>query len=348
MLIALHFMYRFLFMNRFYQKIVSTAQSFYNVQAFSLGLVTLTVTLTGGTAVAGSFSGPTLDASNPFDPGIPGFVGPDGAGKVTPNNFVNPIFVGFATEVKDYSPAPGVIASFSNPAKALGAVTSQFDDVVSLGELTPDQLDALVSPGQITLGFDSRIRNGPGADFAVFENGFEFSGGTFAELAYVEVSSDGINFARFPSTSLTPNPVSSFGVVDSTDIFNLPGKHVNNAFVDDITGEVISDSFGTPFDLESLNSDQLVTNGLLNLNQINFVRLVDIPGRGDFLDAFGRPIFDPFPTSPGGGGFDLEAIGVINTTPIPEPSTLFGTCAAIGLGAWLKIPKKNGRSTNNV
>ncbi|MBG1262162.1 PEP-CTERM sorting domain-containing protein, partial [Nostoc commune] len=240
--------------------------------------------------------------------------------------------------VKDYSPAPGVVPSFSNPAKALGAVTAQFDDVVSLGELTADQLNAGVAPGQITLGFDSIIRNGTGADFAVFENGFEFSGGTFAELAYVEVSTDGINFARFPSTSLTPNPVGSFGVVDSTDIFNLAGKHVNNG----------SDSFGTPFDLETLKTDSLVTSGLLNLNQINFVRLVDIPGRGDFLDVSGRPIFDPYPTSPGGGGFDLEAIGVINATQVLEPSTLFGTCAAIGLGAWLKRHKKNGGSINNA
>ena len=335
-------------MNHFCRKIASTVQRLNNLQTFSLGLATLTVALTGGTAVAGSFSGPTFDPSNPFDPGVPGFVGPDGPGKVTPNNFVNPIFVGFATEVKDYSPAPGVVPSFSNPAKALGAVTAQFDDVVSLGELTADQLDAGVTPGQITLGFDSIIRNGTGADFAVFENGFEFSGGTSAELAYVEVSTDGINFARFPSTSLTPNPVGSFGVINSTDIFNLAGKHVNNAFVDDITGEVISDSFGTPFDLETLTTNSLVTSGLLNLNQINFVRLVDIPGRGDFLSFSGNPIFDPYPTSPGGGGFDLEAIGVINATQVPEPSTLFGACAAIGLGTWLKKQKKNFGSTNNV
>ncbi|NEO59670.1 MAG: calcium-binding protein [Moorea sp. SIO4G2] len=268
------------------------------------------------------FSKSTFDPTNPFDPGVPGFVGSDGPGKVTEKNFLNPIFVGFATGVEDYSPAPGVIADFSDPNKALGEVTAKFDDVVSLGELSQEQIDDGVTPGQITLTFDVPIGNGKGADFVVFENGFDFGGGTFAELAYVEVSTDGSNFARFPSISLTSEPVDSFGVVDSTEIFNLAGKHVNNAFVDNTTGEVSGDSFGTPFDLEDLSKDSLVKSGLLDLNEINFVRLVDIPGSGAFLDAKGNPIFDPFPQSPGGGGFDLDAIGVINEAD--DDQTLIG------------------------
>lgn len=268
------------------------------------------------------FSNSTFDPTNPFDPGVPGFIGSDGPGKVTEKNFVNPIFVGFATGVEDYSPAPGVAADFSDPNKALGEVTAEFDDVVSLGELSNEQIDAGVAPGQVTLTFDTTIGNGKGADFAVFENGFELDGGTFAELAYVEVSTDGTNFARFPSISLTPEPVDSFGAVDSTQIFNLAGKHVNNAFVDDTTGELSGGSFGTPFDLEDLSKEPLVENGLLDLDEINFVRLVDIPGSGDFLDSEGNPIFDPFPQSPGGGGFDLDAIGVINEAADNE--TLIG------------------------
>jgi hypothetical protein len=335
-------------MNRFYQKIATTAKRLNNLQILRLSLAALTVVLTEGAALAGPFSRSTSDPTNPFDPGVPGFVGPSGPGQVTEDNFINPIFVGFATGFQDYLPAPGVVPGFSNPVRALGPVTARFDDVVSLGELFPDQLDAGAAPGQITLTFDSIIRNGLGADFAVFENAFEFAGGTSAELAYVEVSTNGINFARFPSISLTPEPVGSFGVVDPTNIFNLAGKHVNNVFVDETTGEVISDSFGTPFDLENLNNDPLVTSGLLNLNQINFVRFVDIPGRGDFLDAFGNPIFDPYPTSPGGGGFDLEAVGVINATPVPEPTGLLGTSAALGLGVLLKRRKNNRGSTNKA
>ncbi len=268
------------------------------------------------------FSNSTFDPTNTFDAGIPGFVGSDGPGQVTSDNLLNPIFIGFATGVVDYSPAPGVIADFSNPNVSLGAVTAQFDDVVSLGELTKEQIDAGLTPGQITLSFDLTIGNGRGADFAVFENGFDFAGGTFAELAYVEVSSDGVNFARFPSISLNSQPVDSFGVIDSSEVFNLAGKHVNNAFVDDTTGELSGASFGTPFDLEDLKEDPLVINNLVDLNEINFVRLVDIPGSGDFLDAQGNPIFDPFPQSPGAGGFDLDAIGVINEAD--EDETLIG------------------------
>ena len=44
------------------------------------------------------------------------------------------------------------------------------------------------------------VYNGNGNDFTVFENGFN---NTFLELAFVEVSSDGINYFRFPSKSKT-------------------------------------------------------------------------------------------------------------------------------------------------
>lgn len=127
----------------------------------------------------------------------------------------------------------------------------------------------------------------------------------------MEVSTDGVNFARFPSVSLTSDPVDAFGTIDSTEVFNLAGKHINSVFADE-TGELSGLSFGTPFDLEDLTTDPSVVNGLLDLDEINFVRLVDIPGSGDFLDSQGNPIFDPFPTPLEPGGFDLEAIGVIN------------------------------------
>lgn len=84
----------------------------------------------------GPFSNSNLDPTNIFDPGVPGFIGPDGAGQATEDNFVNPLFVGFATEVIDYSPAPGVSADFSDPTLALGEVTAESVDIVSLGELT--------------------------------------------------------------------------------------------------------------------------------------------------------------------------------------------------------------------
>jgi hypothetical protein len=259
----------------------------------------------------GPYSGSTEDLGK-IDSGIPGFVGPDGAGKVTPNNSVNPIFVGWATGVESYQPAPGVDAQWQTPEKALGPVTGEAIDIVSLGDLDQSQIDAGVAPGQITLSFDTGIRNGAGADFAVFENGFDNRGGIFGELAYVEVSSDGTNFARFESDSLTGEPVAAQQVLDPTGIYNLAGKHQNNA--SEFQGEFFGSSWGTPFDLETLANNPLVISGQVDLNAIRFVRLIDIPGTGSFLDATGDPIYDSWPTTQpiASGGSDWDAIGVIH------------------------------------
>ena len=263
---------------------------------------------------SGPYSNSTGDPGK-IDSGIPGFVGPDGDGTISVNNSVNPRFVAWATGFEKYQPAPGVDARFQTPEKTLGPVASKdnFIDIASIGDLDQNQISTGVQPGQITLTFSSGIRNGSGQDFAVFENGFNNLGGVFGELAYVEVSSDGNNFARFKSDSLTGEPVSKEGVFDPTSVYNLAGKHVNNAFTTD-AGEFLGGSWGTPFDLGTLVGDPLVTSGQVNLNAIRFVRIVDIPGNGSFKDATNKPIYDSWQTTPPvtSGGFDLEAIGVFN------------------------------------
>src|SRR5690554_7902133 len=87
-----------------------------------------------------------------------------------------------------------------------------------------------------------------GLDFAVFENGFSQS---FLELAPVEVSSDGINYVRFTSHSLTQTDttIGVFGALDATHLYNLAGKYKGG--------------FGTPFDLEELKD-----SANLNVNKI--------------------------------------------------------------------------------
>ncbi|MCC5841967.1 MAG: PEP-CTERM sorting domain-containing protein [Opitutales bacterium] len=59
---------------------------------------------------------------------------------------------------------------------------------------------------------------------------------------------------------------------------------------------------------------------------IHYVRIVDIPGSGDFPDSLGNPILDAWLTT-GSGGFDLRAIGVI-----PEPAH---AALVLGLGGML-------------
>ncbi len=199
-----------------------------------------------------------------------------------------------------------VASEWQTPAKALGQAQGTAGDIVCLGR-----------GGQITLTFSQGIANGDGFDFAVFENGIS---DTFLELGWVEVSSDGTHFVRFPNYSLTASPVGSFGTVDARMLFGLAGKYRLG--------------YGTPFDLQELQTayddilaadtdfdalanvqfaEQLTNNfPLLDLNDIRYVRIVDAVGDGtSSFDSRGWPIYDPYPTT-GSAGFDLDAIGVIH------------------------------------
>lgn len=257
---------------------------------------------------AGPYSAGLNDNSNPHDAPIPGFIGPHGAGKAripdgfgnfqNPENRVNPLFFAWASDYSDYERSDSD-RSFSDPTYGLGAVTGDNFDVVSLGDLKADQILTGNEPGKITLHFTKPIRNLSGADFTIFENGFISAnntggagiGGVFAELAYVEVSADGVNFRRFNPTSLTPSAVGAYGTINPTNIHNLAGKHVN----------AYGDCWGTPFDIAQIG-----------LDEISYIRLVDIPGNGTFKDSAGNSIYDSWRTV-GSGGFDLEAVGSIST-----------------------------------
>jgi hypothetical protein len=291
-----------------------------------IGIV-LAVAIFGSQAslLAGNYSSATANTTpGAIDAGIAGFVGSAGEGVAATKdtettkangNYVNPTFVGWAKSVIDYSPAPGVSTDWQTKSNALGAVTGDNFNIVSLGDLYTTNILTKIdpkatgdsygfigydNPGKITLSFDCNISNGDGADFAVFENGMISSSKLFAELAYVEVSSDGKNFARFDSISGTASAVGTFSTIDPTDVYNLAGKHANGS----------TNSWGTPFDLETLKNNAMVTSGLVDLNNIKYIRIVDIPGSGDYLDSQGNPIYDAWVTI-GSGGFDLEAIGVI-------------------------------------
>ncbi|MEM7626648.1 MAG: PEP-CTERM sorting domain-containing protein [Planctomycetota bacterium] len=240
---------------------------------------------------AGPFSGPT-DTVNGPDPAIPG-------------NSVDFVEWADAIDADRTSFAPRGSTSIS---------TTGFN---SLGDLDASEIDGGVTPGFLTVTFPTGIGNGDGADFAVFENGFVFPGdpNLFAELAYVEVSSNGNDFARFPSISTNTTFVGTFGQAfggfDATNIYNLAGKHVNG--------------LGTPFDLDDLLDHDNVTSGAIDLDNIQYVRLVDIPGNGSFLDSEGNPILDAWLTT-GSGGFDFrlpagQGIGVIH---LAAPSDLPG------------------------
>lgn len=173
-------------------------------------------------------------------------------------------------------------ASYGVDMDALGVADNL---VVSLGD-----------GGEALITFNSPIANGAGPDFAIFENGFA---NNYMEFAFIEVSSDGINFTRFDAVSETPSliQIDNFSFSDCAYINNLAGKY--RVF------------YGTPFDLE-----ELVGTAGLNVNNITHIRLIDVVGSIDHsfgtFDSQGNIINDPYPTEFESGGFDLDAVGVIH------------------------------------
>jgi len=161
---------------------------------------------------------------------------------------------------------------------------------------------SLGDSGIAILQFDNPISNKEGPDFCVFENGFTLGNAQSAshmELAFVEVSSDGVNYKRFPATSFIDTSI------------QLGNADVSEAFlVDGLAGKYIS-GFGTPFDL-----NVFAALSSININKITHVKLIDVVGNKDAQyparDKDGRKIVDPWPTPFAASGFDLDAVGVIN------------------------------------
>jgi len=217
------------------------------------------------------------------------FAGPVGSPNTTAIHKDSSVFVAWAKSCKvvrgymDISNPSLGYASYGDSTKAIGKADGT--GVVSLGD-----------GGYAILTFTNPITDGPGWDFAVFENSFN---GTFLELAFVEVSSDGINFFRFPAVSNLPTSpqYDNAANMDCSKINNLAGKYLAN--------------YGTPFDLQELAG----ISGL-DIHHITHIKVIDVVGSvnpmyGSF-DSNGNIINDPWPTPFASCGFDLDAVGVIH------------------------------------
>lgn len=173
----------------------------------------------------------------------------------------------------------------------------------SLGKVSAGDVSNAIGPangtvvslgdgGSATYYFQQAIIDDEGFEFAVFENGFKSGDGYFLELAFVEVSADGINYQRFPAQTIadTSFQFSNADVSSPTWFHNLAGKH--------------QAPYGTLFDLDDVD-----------LDSIHFVRIIDVIGAigQDFSsrDANGRTINDSYPTAFLAGGFDIDALGLI-------------------------------------
>lgn len=202
-------------------------------------------------------------------------------------------FVGWATSAH-------VVFGYQDISLPSNGYTNVGDSSSTFGKAGANGVVSLGDGGYALLQFDNFIADELGADFAVFENSFDDQ---FLELAFVEVSSDGVNFFRFPAISNTDTvtQTNSFGYTDATKLNNLAGKYRG--------------LYGTPFDLADITD-----NALLNKQAITHVKVIDVIGciQNQYCtrDANNHKINDPWPTAFGSGGFDLDAVGIIHQKPV--------------------------------
>lgn len=141
-------------------------------------------------------------------------------------------------------------------------------DVVSLG-----------LRGEIVLGFERDIVDGPGEDFIVFENAFSVPGTAdryWEELGEVAVSDDGETWVTFPCDPQGPRPHA--GCAGWSPVYASPANGLSP-----LDPRVAG---GDAFDLASVG-----------VTRARFVRIRDLATQG---------------LMPPATGFDLDAVGVIH------------------------------------
>ena len=214
-------------------------------------------------------------------------------------------FAALATELPAQNPFASRVIAVDDQGRAGGGI---FNPPNLLGR--PDgTVNSLGIGGHVVLGFDVTIVDGPGADLIVTENPFSTGpvGHSFAEVAFVDVSSDGIHFARVPSAYYGPNQSPGpFGNVNIGWYEGLAGATPANLQASDPLDVV--EAGGDAIDLSDLKAHPLVMSGLVRLNAISEVRLVDARDGVD-QDVRGTTIQDA-----GSGSADIDAVAVIHHT----------------------------------
>ncbi|MGV3630848.1 MAG: T9SS C-terminal target domain-containing protein [Bacteroidota bacterium] len=201
-------------------------------------------------------------------------------------------------------------ASYGLPGNGMYEAEGNPFDVVSLGD-----------SGVAVLTFPYPVSNGEGFDFAVFENGFTDN---YLELAFVEVSSDGMNYVRFPAIS---------ELQDSAQMGNY--EFWDCAFVNNLAGKY-RQGYGTPFDLQELAGSGIDINNITHVKIVDVIGSID-PAYGSF-DSQNHIINDPWPSAFESGGFDLDGIAVMHSVELgimeeKMPFTLFENGEALQISA---------------
>jgi len=242
-----------------------------------------------------------------------------GAGQTAPGNF-------FASRVIEYSPGVGN-ELFPDPQLALGGPRG-------LGWLSGSlHVVTLGVQGRLVLGFrpGEALTDGAGPDLIVAENPFGVST-RFAELVRVGVSTNGVDFAFFPTWCGLTEQVPPYGRIDPSQVGGFAG--VEPVFAN--TGPPPPEGQGNdvdPFDPEATGGDlfdlaeladhDLVVQGKVDLGRIYYVKLVDVLGDGSEQDSLGSPVYDPTgnmdPPYGDETSADIDALSVVNGLPAPAP-----------------------------
>lgn len=198
-----------------------------------------------------------------------------------------------STEIVD---APGATGEgFHDPTASINGVRGGGDGEGSLDVYSIDYGSYLV------LGWDgARVTNGPGIDFAVFENPFQFGDGlTFMDAAVVELSLDGVTWVTFPHDYLA----------EDETMYSARREHwvgfagIEPVYLNEETNAV--DPFdpaagGDRFDLETLPPDGEA--GRIRDEGFLFLRI------SPALDHENPDTGQPFPRSPVANGPDIDGV----------------------------------------
>jgi hypothetical protein len=150
--------------------------------------------------------------------------------------------------------------------------------------------------GSLTLEMSSPAVNGPGTDLIVCENPFLLLTDptlSFAEICTVEVSTDNVNFARFPIRYAgPPGPFLPFETAKLAWYSGFSGSRpvLTSVPLGPSPLDVVH-AGADAFDLADLADHPLVLGGLLDLNSISYVRLTDVD-TGTLVDDFGTTVWD--------------------------------------------------------
>jgi hypothetical protein len=126
--------------------------------------------------------------------------------------------------------------------------------------------------------------------------------------------------------------------------FRNPGSFGLFGYAGNGTGD-LSD-FGAGELLSSVNTLSSSSGAFLSIDVTGFVK--QRASNGDPFAGFGFRVFNPGFVELGGDRFpDYPVTLVVETEPVPEPTTIFGSALALGVGGWLKRKKSAPQNKAN-